>query len=290
MIRLRAFLRTLFAVAITLVCSLANANDQPTTASLRILSLAPSLTETLYALGAEDQLVGVTDFCQYPAEARTKPRVGGLHDLRLEQVLALRPNLVFYFASTTDVLHELDKRGIETINVQAETIADVRAGILSMGERIGRGARAKELVKDFDARLAAVRQRAAASDPITVLFVVGHPPGVLREVYAAGPNTFLDELLALVGARNAMAGAAIRYPVVSREALMRQPPDVVIEHKPTGEPWTDEERAHLRTLWLEYLGPAAKGRTRVVMLDDPHVTIPGPAIPEQAELLFNAVR
>ncbi|MBX3729675.1 MAG: ABC transporter substrate-binding protein [Candidatus Sumerlaeia bacterium] len=261
------------------------ADDGASTATLRVISLAPSITEILFTLGAGDRVVAVTDFCRYPEQAATKAKVGGLHDPRFEQMLLLRPDVVFHLPSNAPVVGRLRERGIETIAVPSETVADIRTALRTVGARLGVEATARDTIAAMDAGLERVRVRTADRARPTVLFVVGHPPGVLREVYGAGPNTFLDELIAVAGGSNVLAESPVRYPVVARETLMRTPPDVVVEHKASGEPWTERERETLRALWLEYLGPAARGRTRVLFLDDPQVTVPGPSVVRHAEAL-----
>jgi len=260
-----------------------SAADSPTTETTRLLSLAPNITETLFALGLADQVVGVTDFCEFPEAAKLKPKVGGLFDANLERMLALRPTLALHAPTNRPLEAQLARAGVETLAVPNETVADIRAGTLLMGERLGVPARGRRLVAKIDRQLGEVRALNAGRAPVRVLYVVGHPPGELRDIYAVGTGTFLDELLTVAGARNVMAEAKVAYPLVSREFLIRNPPDVIIESK-SGEAWTPAEEEQLRAAWRALLGPGAD-KARVAFVNDAHITIPGPSIGESAAKL-----
>lgn len=256
-------------------------SDEASTGSLRLLSLTPSVTEMLFALGLGDQVVGVTDFCNYPPAARQKPRVGGLFDPNIEMMLRLDPDLAIAAFVGDETLNRLAGAGIEVLTLPSETIDDVKQDILKLGQRLGTEPRALVLVARIEQGLAEIERRNADRESPTVLYVIGHPPGVLRDIYAAGPSTFLDEMLEAAGARNAMADSPSRYPLVSREFLMRHPPDLIVDTKPDGSPMSEDEKTSLIGQWKTMLGPRGEN-TRIVILDDPRMTIPGPGLVDSA--------
>lgn len=255
----------------------------------RILSLAPNLTEVLFALEAQDLIVGVTDYCRYPSAATALPRVGGLHDVSLERALALDPNLVLHMGTPSPAVQRLRQRGVEVVSVPSETIDEILEGIRVLGRLTGKEERARIVVGGIEGRLNALRNEAATVPSPRVLFVVSHPPGVLREVYTAGPGTFLHELVEIVNGKNIMEGSASPYPMLSREWAMANRPDVIIESRGDGGSWSAEERRNLERLWPEYLGVDASRAPRIVFIDDPRFTVPGPGIAEGAARLFVAI-
>jgi iron complex transport system substrate-binding protein len=195
----------------------------------RVVTLAPSLTDTVLALGAGDTLVGVTRFDARPEVARLK-RVGGFTDPSVEAVLALKPQLVLVQPSPGNrrAVETLAELGTPVLAVPLTSIADVRTALLEIGRVLGRGAEAEKQVREIDRVRAEVRARASKQKPPRVLFVYGFDPLVV-----AGPGSFAHELLRDAGATNAADKADSAYPVYSVEAAVRAKPDVVIDASDT---------------------------------------------------------
>ncbi|GAB4390827.1 MAG: helical backbone metal receptor [Thermodesulfovibrionales bacterium] len=191
----------------------------------RIVSLAPSMTETLYALGLGDKVVGVTAFCDYPPEAREKPAVGGMSNPSLEAVVSLRPDLVVL--TTDGNPKEFEERlrslGIRTYVFRARTMGELPAGIREMGEALGVGERAGALASRMEATF---REMAvgAARPARRVLFLIWPEPLIV-----AGPGTAMDDALRLLGQKNIVSesGVGIGYPKYSVEEVLRQAPEVI---------------------------------------------------------------
>lgn len=247
----------------------------------RIVSLAPNLTEGLFALGLGDRVVGVTDFCRYPEEAKSKTSVGTLFTPSVERLYALKPDLVVHVPSHEPLARRLSGMGIRTLSVPSETIGDIKAGLLAMGRETGTAARAEELVQEIDAALQ--RTSRLYEGMPTVLLVVGYSPAGLKDIYAAGPGTFLDEMIVAAGSTNWLAGTHVRYPTVARESMRARPPDVILDanESPT-KGRTAAERAQLERRWHEFLGTK---KTRIIFVDDPHLTIPGPGVADAVATL-----
>jgi iron complex transport system substrate-binding protein len=199
----------------------------------RILSLAPSATEILFAVGAGPQVVGVDAYSDYPPAARGLPRLGGLLDPDVEGMLRLRPDLVILLPSQAEVARALTTAGVPTLTVPHETLDDVERAILAIGERTGHAVPGRALADSL--RRALARSRAAAgrrADRPRVLFVIAREAGELGSFSVAGPGTYLDQLIALAGAENALRDAPTRYPQVSAETALRLAPDVILEWTP----------------------------------------------------------
>jgi iron complex transport system substrate-binding protein len=244
----------------------------------RVVSLAPSLTETAFALGAGARIVGVTRFDDAPPQVKSLPKVGGLVDPDPEAVLALRPDLALAvpIAGARQRLRTLARLGVPVLVVPAETLNDLWAAINVLGRALGTEAAARSLAASLSAQLAAARARAAGAPRLRVLIIVGYRP-----LIAAGPGSFLDALLASVNAVNVVArGAAFTHLDVEAAAAGR--PDVVLdlglnESPPPG-------------LW-DLLARLQGGKPpRVVHLTDEALVRPGPRLGEALGRLAEALR
>jgi iron complex transport system substrate-binding protein len=191
----------------------------------RIVSLVPSVSETLFAIGAQDALVGVTDFCDYPPAARRKPRVGGMLAPSLETLVGLRPDLVVATPSGNreETFTELGRLGIPVYLVDPVRVADVLDLIARLGALTGRDAEAAQLAARLGARVKAVSDRVAPFPRPRVLYVLWPDPLVVP-----GRGTLVSELLSLAGADSVSAGAGQGYPRYSLEAAVAASPEVII--------------------------------------------------------------
>ncbi len=249
---------------------------QPAAAPRRIVSLAPSLTETLFALGAGEAVVGVTEFCTFPPEARDLPRVGGYYDTNLEAVLGLRPDLVVLLPESREARERLDRMGLRTLTVEQHSLAGIYRSYQVLGSATGHEAEAAVLAERFAAACRRLRERTRSLPVRRVLLVLGRDHGAddLREVYAAGRGELYDELLGLCGCVNAFRADRPRYPKLSAEGVLALDPDLVLELVPTAE--GDRGEAALLSAWrrLPGLRAAREGNVRVLVGDE--LTIPGP--------------
>lgn len=190
----------------------------------RIISLVPSATLTLQALGAQGQLVARTDFDSV-AWARALPSVGGGLEPSLEAIIAARPDLVVRFGGPQDTRTptRLDELGIPHLAIRPDRIADVLDAIRMLGAATGRGEAATSLTTEIGDTLAAIRARAADKSPVHVAYVLGGTPP-----WVAGPDTYIDELIRLVGGVNAFADLGQLYGSVSPEEFVAREIDVVM--------------------------------------------------------------
>jgi iron complex transport system substrate-binding protein len=265
--------------------------DAPCTDGLRIISLAPNITELVYSLGHGDCLVGVTDYCRHPAEAAHKPRVGGLHNPSLEGILALRPTLVLHLPAHQSLADGLRKNRIECINIRSEVLDDIYAALGLLGSRLGRTEQARHIEAQIRADLDRVRRRTEPLGRKRVLMIVSHAPGSLRDLYAAGRGNFLDELITLAGGENLLEKSALGYPILSREYLLTASPDVVIDCQYTAPAASaaDAQPDFLRRLWLDFYDKRPGSIPRIEFLNDPRHTVPGPSVARSVEALARLI-
>ncbi len=191
---------------------------------LRIVSLAPSLTETLYALGAQERLVGVTDYCDYPPEAQTKPKVGGPVNPNLEQVVALKPNLVLVTKAINrrETVDALDRLGLAAYATDPRSVEAVLASTARLAELIGAREAGEALVAGLHVRLAELKQQLGARPPRRVLFVVWQDP-----LISIGRETFLADALRWAGAES-VVDTRQDWPRVSFEEVVRLQPEYLV--------------------------------------------------------------
>jgi iron complex transport system substrate-binding protein len=196
----------------------------------RIVSLAPANTEILFALGLEDQIVGVTDYCDYPPAALDKPKVGGYSTVNIEKVVAADPDLVFAsFGNTEDVINRLHDLGLTVISLDPATIDDVLHDITLVGEATRQEEEAAKLVQNLTARIQAVTDKTEAlEEKPTVAHVVWYDP-----IWVSGNATFQDEVIEKAGGKNAFDSVE-GWKVVSFEQFMTTDPDCIIVNSGTG--------------------------------------------------------
>ncbi|PKO18929.1 hypothetical protein CVU37_06040 [candidate division BRC1 bacterium HGW-BRC1-1] len=252
--------------------------DAPTT---RIVSLMPSMTEIVFAIGAGDQVVGVSDYCLWPAEAQAKPHVGGLMNPNMEAILLLRPTTVLLHNGQGEFAARLKRANVEAQLIPADTLADVYASIANMGALTGQTTDAAELSRKIQSGIAGEN----TTSPPSVLLVVARDGDSLRGIYASGPRTHLGEILEATGGRNVLASADPRpsRPMGVEELILTNP-DVIIDFSVPAGSDTDAENARLMKPWLKLATVKAVQHGHVYFVKDPHLSLPGPPMVDLADL------
>jgi iron complex transport system substrate-binding protein len=213
------------AALLLLMCPLRVAAATPTVAH-RIVSLAPSLTETVFALGAGDRLVGVSVYCDFPPEAQEIDRVGTFLTPNVEAILAKRPDVVLAVPSPANQnpVQSLRHLGLRVLVVDPRSVAEILDSIRQIGAAIGRPEAAQRLVDRIGQDVARVRSGLRGAPERKVLMVVGRAP-----LIAAGAGTFADELIRLAHGINLGAQAGSGWPHLSIEFAIAAAPDVIID-------------------------------------------------------------
>lgn len=250
----------------------------------RIVSTAPAATEILFALGLGDRVVGVTQFCNYPPEAKTKPRVGTFLQPNLEVIVALRPDLVIIQKNPVQLGERLAAMGLRTLEVDQPTVEAVFDSIRRIAAAAGVPARAAELEKKMRADLEGIRRKAGSCARRRVLFVVGRNPNAVEGLVAVGKGSYLNELIAIAGGRNIFAESPAAYPKVGLEEVLARNPEVIIDMGDMAQT-TNVSEAHRRyviALWNRYPALAAVRNRRVYAVASDIFVVPGPRIVEAA--------
>lgn len=208
----------------------------------RIVSLAPSCTEYLFAAGLGDRVVGVTSYCQYPPQAQKKPVLGDVINTNVEKILLAKPDLVLAaYGNPMPALDKLRQAGIPVFGFNPKTIGDIFNAILRTGKLGGTERAARALVASQRQRLEKVRRRTralpAAKRPRVFYCLDKGPP-----LFTAGGSSIVDEAIRLAGGVNvAHHLTKPMYPTYSAEMLVQQDPDVLVFAKPQGKEVSREE-------------------------------------------------
>jgi iron complex transport system substrate-binding protein len=193
----------------------------------RIVSLAPSNTEILFALGLDDKIIGVTDYCDYPEAAKSKPRVAGYSTPNLEKLVSLQPDLVLAESiHEKTVLPALEKLGLTIFLSWARSIDTIMNDITSIGQMNGKSKTATQLVNKLTSRIKAVSTKTQILSPEKrprVLYVVWHQP-----IRTMGSETFIDDLIKTAGGINIFSKDFDKSRVVSLESVVAKNPQVII--------------------------------------------------------------
>jgi len=271
----------LLLFAFTVGCGKRKGNPSAPTHFHRVVSLSPSTTEAMFAIGAGDTLVGRSRYCDFPAEAAKLPQVGGYVDPNLEAILGLAPDLVIGARGPlgTQVTDALDQRGIRWFFPKTESFDEIRTMLRALGEQTGHKDSAEQLVTQIDQSLRTTHDLIAQRVHPRVLLVFG-----LEPIVVAGPTGFTNELLTAGGAVNAVS-AGDAYPTLGMEKVLALDPDVVLNavmseahaatRIATGAPGWGELRA------------VKEGRVRY--LTDESILRPGPRVAEAARTIAHSL-
>jgi iron complex transport system substrate-binding protein len=240
----------------------------------RIISMSPNLTQIIYALGAEDRLVGVDEYSVYPAPAGELPRVGNYLDPDLEALVALRPDVVLVVDTDERMAQMLTGLGLQYENFGNDRISDILASIERLGELTGKEERSTELVDNFNRARNEVEAALEGVGDVRVALVVGRNIGRLQDIYVAGAGNFLGELLEIAGGENVFASETMAWPQVGVEAIVGADPDVIIDST-LSKGASDEEFDALRRDWNELPSLRAVQNDRVIVPREGWFQIPG---------------
>ena len=283
----RAAARLVIAVAVVG----APAFNQVAESPQRIISTAPSITEMLFALGVGERVVGVTEFCHYPPEARKKPKIGSYLRPNVETMLSLRPELVVLLREHGLLADRLRNVGLNVFELQHNDLAGIYHSLRTLGKATGVPAAAEKRTSEIQAALERIRTRATPLPRRTVMFIVGRTPGTIQDLVVVGRGSFLNELISIAGGRNAFADAAQFYPRIPREEIYARRPDVIIDMGDMSDTdgVTEEHKRSVAKLWQRIPSLPAVQQGRVYAVADDIFVVPGPRVVDAAQALFRMI-
>jgi iron complex transport system substrate-binding protein len=235
------------------------------------------VTETLFALGLGERVVGVSRFCDYPPGARSLPKVGGFCDPNFEAIVARRPDLVIMLEESEQSEDAFHKLGLPTLSLCHKNLDGILESLLTIGRACGGEPQARSLQAELQARIGRVQQKTAGLGRPRVMVVAGRTPGGgrLEDLYIAASDGHLDRLVELAGGRNACPPGSIRFPTVSSEGVLKLDPDVIIDLV-LEESLARYGREQLLADWQRVAQVEAVRTGRVYLIADDRATRPGP--------------
>jgi iron complex transport system substrate-binding protein len=254
----------------------------------RIISLVPSVSEMLFAMGEGRRLVGVSSYVRFPPEVSAIPKVGGLVDPDVERILALRPDLVVLYATQTELVQRLDRVGIPYFSYVHRALPDIATTLRAIGARIGVAARADAVAAGMEASLAAIREQTSRLPHPTTLLVFGRDPASLRNVYASGGYGFLHDMLEIAGGTNVFGDVRQESVQVSTELLLARRPEVIIELRYGDSVATSDIPKEL-LVWNTLASVPAVRNHRIQALVGDEFVVPGPRVVEATRKLAHAL-
>jgi iron complex transport system substrate-binding protein len=248
----------------------------------RIVSLAPSITEILFSLGLGSRVVGVTQHCDFPAAALTKPRVGSYVDLNLEKILSLKPDLIIATADGNErkAVERLDRFRVPVYITNPRNLEEVFQTILEIGRITRREGQARTLARDLRRRAERVMSMTAGLPRPRVFLQINEQP-----LMTVGRDTFHDNLIRLAGGVNVSGGEAIKYPQYSLEQVLRHKPDVIIITSMAREATAEKKKDR----WKAWTHIPAVQQGRIFLLDTDLLDRPSPRLVDGLESLARAI-
>lgn len=248
--------------------------------SERIISLSPSITEIVYALGNGSEMIATSDYSLYPKEAQYLPIIGGYSRPNLEKIIALKPTLVIGQDFNLATLEKLQRFGIKTLMIRLQTIDDIKKSIMIISKNISKDKKAFSLVKDIDD---ALKDAVKAKKPHSVMIVYGLKEDLRGGIYIAGHDIFFEDIIKACGNTNAYTSKFLSQPVLSYENVIAlNPQQIIILHSKATEPNVDIKKA--LDNWYAIPTEASKNR-KISIVDESYLHIPSQRVTQTIKRL-----
>jgi iron complex transport system substrate-binding protein len=247
-----------------------------TPAPQRIVSLAPGITETLYALNLDDKIAGVTTFCDWPSAARTIPKIGGFTNPSIEKIVSLKPDLIIATAdgNRKDTVLQLERLGLPVYVTNPSDTKGILNSILNVGEITNREKDAGILVEKLQKRLNNITVQIHHKRKPRVFFQIG-----LEPVVTAGKGTLINEVIERAGGINIADNDVARYPRYSAEGIMGASPEIILFAPMVN----DKEFTMVKKFWREFEGIPAVKNNKIYPIKTDLISRASPRIVEAIE-------
>jgi len=246
----------------------------------RIVSLAPGLTEIVFAIGRGGNLVGVTKFCDYPEAAKEIKKIGGFLDTSMEALVALAPDIVLAYPEHAGRMKSLPP-WVRVVTVRHDRLSELLGSIEEIGRALNSEKESRRLLAAIRDRLKRVERRVRGKRKISALCIAGRNADELKNMFIIGRNDFLNDLLEIAGGTNAYRGE-IDYPNISLESVIALEPEFILEISSHYEGISDDR---IFALWRPLGMVPAVARKQVRVIKDPSWLRPGPRVGRVAEEL-----
>jgi iron complex transport system substrate-binding protein len=280
------------AFAIGLLCAVGTTRLLAQTRLHRIVSTAPSITEALFALGLGSQVVGVSQYCDFPPEVQSLPKVGTYVKPDAEAIARLAPDLVILQRTSSELTNRLSALDISFLEVPHGTLNDVYTGIQLIAKAAGVPERASMLIGQIQSSLNSIQVKARALPSPRVLIIANRRQGTLTDLVAIGPDNYVNQILEIAGGTNVLSQPGLpQYPHISLETVLRENPDVILDL--TGTQKTEAQRkmdsASTLSLWQQNKELTAVRTGHVYVGTSNALLVPGPRTAEATQILFDYI-
>ena len=243
----------------------------------RIISTSPAITEILFALGAGDQVVGVTDFCSYPKKACLLPSIGGPLNPSTETWISLKPDLIIIQEDSEIILKNANIFRIPSLTVSFSNLRNILTSIHIIADSLQVSEAGHQLTEKIKIRINDYRSRLKKLKPRQVLMLLSDTNDPSRDLYAVGRGTFLNELLTIAGGENVLLDTMAKYPKISKEYIIAKSPEIIIEVGPKSNLSNEEIKVRKKT-WGKYSTLRAVKDDRLYFIGADYILIPGPRL------------
>jgi len=247
----------------------------------RIVSLAPNVTEILFALGLHEQIVAVSNDSDYPPEAANRKKVGTFWQPNIEAVIAAKPGLVITlsFEQQKAVAETLNRLGYQVLTLKTEKLEELLTAIKKIGAATGRERQADMLVKNMKTQFRDLQSKFSSTNKVKVLWVVG-----VENLCVAGRDTFINELIEMVGGENAIGPTVSQYPQIGAEELITCGAEIIIQSAMRTSSISEQQRA-AEAFWSKWANLPAVRNNRIYVVDSDLVLRLGPRLTQGAEMV-----
>jgi iron complex transport system substrate-binding protein len=250
----------------------------------RIISTSPAITEILFAIGAGDRVVGVTDYCNFPKKACLLPSIGGPLNPSTEKWIALKPDLIILQDDSVVLNKHAKVFKIPTLEVSVNNLENILISIQVIADAMQAPKAGKQLVDKIKIQIDNYRTSIKKAKPRHVLMLLSDTNDPSRDLYAVGRNTFLNELLSIAGGENILPNTMATYPKISKEFIIAKSPEIIIEIGPTAN-LSNEGILNRKKAWTIYPTISAVKNDRLYFVGADYILIPGPRLVKILDIL-----
>jgi iron complex transport system substrate-binding protein len=271
-----------FFVYIIGFCLLVNCSsykNQSTQNVQRVISLAPNITEMIYALNQQSKLIAVTDYCNYPQEAKSKGSIGALLNPNLEKIISLKPDILIGTSAHEELALKLITKNLKTILLSNDTIDEILMSIDSISVLLDCQNQAKRLIQSIKDSINYYRVNPDLYKikPPKTMLVLGREPGTTRNIGVIGSHNYMNSLWVIAGGLNLFSDLDTKFAQVSRENIINRNPDLIIEFK-IDDKWNKDKNTLNLQEWKDLKLLNAVKEKQVYVIPDESAFIPGPRI------------
>ena len=270
-------IRKVLIICLLSFCLSGLAPQNVSAAYQRIISTSPSITEILFAIGAGNRVVGVTDFCSYPERACSLPSIGGPLNPSTEAWISLKPDLIIHQTDSEIIHKNANNFGIPSLSVSVENIKSILTTTQKIADSLNIPRQGQQLVQKLKTGIKHYQTQLNSQVPKQVLLLLGDTNDPARDLYAVGKGTFLDELLSIAGGENVLPNTMAKYPKLSKEFIISKSPEVIIEVGPMSN-LTKIEIKKRKQDWSKFSTIRAIQTDNIHFIGADYILIPGPRL------------